>query len=144
MFFKSLRSQLEEIGFTLLENIVHPSFLGNGINVQDLFDLVDINFETYPVMMDKRKEKKREREKMDLWGSIFNQGSGDVEHEISVRKRRFMTLGHKLCNIDDQDWKRKKWALDIQLGNIIRSIYPPEKDGKGINHFAFPDRKSVV
>ena len=115
-----------------------------GENVQDVFNFVNENFKSYPVMMDGKKEKKRERDIRALWGSIFNNEGGCAEHKVEICKRRFMTLGHKLSNINDAAWKRKKAAIDIQLGNIVCSIYPPQRDAqKPLKHFAFPDYGSI-
>lgn len=144
VFFNGLKSQLEYRGFALLEDIFHPSLLGESNNIQYLFDFVEINFQQYPIMKNAKKEKQREKEDLALWGSIYNEGEGEVEHKKPLEQRRFMTLGHKLQNIQEENWKRKKAAIDIQLGNIISQIYQPEQEtNRNVRHFAFPDYGSI-
>lgn len=144
VFFNGLKYQLEDKGFLLLEGILHPSLLGENNNIQYLFDYVNINFQQYPVLMNSKKEMQREKKKLALWGSIYNEGEGEVEHKKPLEERRFMTLGHKLMNIQEENWKRKKAAVDIQLGNIISRMYLPEEEtNRGKRHFAFPDYGSI-
>lgn len=144
MLFQRKRQELELKGFTMFPGILSTSVTSPNFDIQDVFKSVDRNFNENPVLMDRAKEKRREKDPKALWVTIYNQGEGDVERSVVVDRRRFMTWGHKLIDGLDDDCKRKKTMIDILLGNVVRSMYPPELEkDENMTHFAFPDYGSI-
>lgn len=143
-YFREKRREIEWKGFTLLKGLLIPGRNGSRMDIDALFAYVDENFLQYPVERNRAAERRREMDSTKLWVPIFNRGTPEQENDLEPDQRRFQTWPWKMKNGLPQRIAKKKAAVDIQLGNVIRELFGDDSGGDSrVHNFSFPEYGSI-